>query len=58
MARGPCPLLGEPVLYTLSSYDADAINRRRADAVAHLPEHRAGRDGAQIHVGIGVSELG
>lgn len=52
---GIVPTVGRIVLYTLSSYDADAINKRRANAVQHLPEYRANKDGSQIHVGNGVA---
>jgi len=45
------PTIGKIVLYTLSSQDAAAINRRRADAKEKLPWHHAIRSGAQIHVG-------
>lgn len=42
------PSIGRTVHYTLSEQDADAINRRRADAP--LPSNHP-RDGRQVHVG-------
>jgi hypothetical protein len=44
------------VPYTLNAYDADAINKRRADTMTHLAEHRARADGSQLHVGNGVAK--
>jgi hypothetical protein len=51
----PAPTPGRIVLYTISAEDADAINRRRADARVHLDEHRANSNGVQIHVGNSVA---
>jgi len=45
------PTMGRVVLYTLDKQDADATNKRRADAQAHLQEHRENSNGAQVHVG-------
>ena len=45
------PTIGRIVHYTLGSSDADAINRRRAHAQAHLSEHRENANGVQIYVG-------
>lgn len=50
------PTLGRIVLYTLSDLDAEAINRRRDDAIQHLAEHRDRADGSVIHVGNMASE--
>ena len=47
-------ILGRTVLYTLCQQDADAINKRRTDAAAHLIEHRQDANGVQIHVGNSV----
>lgn len=49
------PSLGRIVHYRLSEEDATAVNRRRHDARMHLPEHRDGATGVQIHVGNPVS---
>ena len=48
------PTIGRIVHYTLSEQDAEQINKRRADSLAHLPEHRANSNGVQIHGGNGV----
>jgi hypothetical protein len=45
------PSIGRIVHYTLSEQDAEAINRRRADARAHLPEHQENANGVQVHTG-------
>lgn len=50
------PTPGRIVLYTLSAQDAEATNKRRADAVAHMEEHRENSNGVQIHVGNDVRE--
>ena len=49
-------ILGRTVLYTLSQQDADAINKRRADAQAHIHEHRDNSSGVQIHFGNSAAE--
>jgi hypothetical protein len=49
------PTVCRIVAYTLTAYDADAINKRRADANTHMTEHRARADGSQVHIGNGVS---
>jgi hypothetical protein len=54
-AQGVVPTIGQLVHYTLDSYDADMINKRRANAMTHLAEHRLRMDGAQLHVGNGVA---
>ena len=53
-AAAVVPTSGRIVGYMLDSYDADAINRRRAAASSNLPEHRDRNDGSQLHVGNGV----
>lgn len=57
------PTVGRIVQYTLTQYDADAINRRRADFQAFLSFHcssshpgQADADGHQAHVGNHVEE--
>jgi len=55
----PTPTIGRIVHYKLSAQDAEAINRRREDAVRTLnPAPGIGRsaDGDQVHVGNRVSE--
>ena len=49
------PTIGRIVLYTLTEYDAIAINRRRADAHAHQTEHQQNATGAVVHTGNVVS---
>jgi hypothetical protein len=49
------PSICRIVRYTLTKQDADAINRRRADASAHLTAHRDRADGSQIHTGNSVA---
>ena len=49
------PTIGRIVLYKLTTSDADAINRRRNHAAAHLAEHRDAATGVQIHVGNGMA---
>jgi hypothetical protein len=47
--------LSQPVLYTLSKYDAEQINRRRKDFIQY--RQHAGQDtGHQAHVGNTVGE--
>jgi hypothetical protein len=50
------PTPGRIVLYTLSKQDADATNKRRADAQGHMQDHRETSNGVQIHVGNQVAE--
>ena len=50
------PTPGRIVLYTLSKQDADAQNKRRADAQKHLQDHRENSNGVQIHVGNSLAE--
>lgn len=52
----PKPVIGAIVRYRLSQQDADATNKRRADAQAHLQDHRENSNGVQIHMGNAVSE--
>jgi hypothetical protein len=52
----PIPTVGRIVQYTLSSMDADMINRRRAAATAHISEHRETNNGVMIHTGNAVAE--
>ena len=49
------PTIGRIVHYTLSEQDAEAINRRRADAMRNMPQHQERADGSQIHVGNSVA---
>ena len=49
------PTPGRIVEYTLNAQDAEAINRRRADAAQNLTKHREDADGSVIHVGNSVS---
>jgi hypothetical protein len=49
------PSVGRIVHYTLNEQDAEAINRRRSHARAHMPEHQANSNGVQVHVGNAVS---
>lgn len=50
------PSIGRIVHYTLSEADAEAINRRRADAARSMADHRQTADGSQVHVGNQVRE--
>ena len=50
------PTIGRIVHYRLGAQDAEAINRRRSHARAHLNEHRDNSNGVQIHVGNDVKE--
>ena len=50
------PTIGSIVLYTLSSQDAEAINRRRDDATKHMDAHRANANGVMVHVGNRVEQ--
>lgn len=50
------PSIGRIVHYKLTASDADAINRRRADAESALSEHRANANGVLVHSGNRVSE--
>ena len=50
------PTPGRIVLYTLSAQDVEATNKRRADAQAHLQDHRENSNGVQIHVGNRLNE--
>lgn len=45
------PTIGRIVHYTLTEQDASQINKRRADAWAHMPEHRNNSNGVAVHVG-------
>lgn len=45
------PTIGRIVHYMLSEQDANAINKRRQDADAHMAKHQDRSDGSQIHVG-------
>lgn len=51
---GRAPALGDIVWYTLTDQDADAINRRRAQATNHFREHHDRADGIQLHTGNAV----
>ena len=48
--------IGRIVHYTLTSYNAEAINKRRADGFAHMSEHRNNSNGVMVHVGNSVNE--
>jgi hypothetical protein len=50
------PTIGRIVHYRLTAQDVEAINRRRAHALAHMNEHRENANGVQIHVGNGTDE--
>lgn len=50
------PSIGRIVRYTLSDQDAEAINRRRADAARNISAHRETADGSQVHIGNTVHE--
>lgn len=50
------PTIGRIVYYTLSADDAEAINRRRADAQARIEAHRTAKTGVQIHWGNHAAE--
>lgn len=50
----PTPTRCRIVQYRLRHSDAEAINRRRADARAHMTEHRENANGVQVHVGNSV----
>lgn len=45
------PTIGRIVHYRLAEQDAQQINKRRADALARMGEHRENSNGAAIHVG-------
>ena len=48
------PSIGRIVHYTLTDADAEAINRRRADTMRNIDEHRQRADGSQVHFGNSV----
>jgi hypothetical protein len=48
------PSIGRIVHYCLSEQDATQINKRRADAAAHMEEHRENSTGVAVHVGNNV----
>lgn len=48
------PTIGRIVHYRLSDQDAAQINKRRADASAHMAEHRENSNGVVVHVGNSV----
>lgn len=50
------PTLGRIVLYKLSAYDADAINRRYQHARDNMNSHRENANGVVVGVGNNVSE--
>jgi hypothetical protein len=45
------PTIGRIVHYQLSEGDAEAINRRRRDALRHMGEHQMNATGVMVHVG-------
>lgn len=49
------PTIGRIVHYRVNEQDAEAINRRREHAKAHLDDHCVNANGVQIHVGNRVS---
>ncbi len=49
------PTIGRIVLYTLTEHDAIAINKRRADAHAHITDHQRHATGVVVHTGNTVS---
>ena len=46
-----CPDFGPDRLFMLAGYQAEQINKRRADAARELDYHRWKKNGAMIHVG-------
>lgn len=50
------PTIGRIVHYRLCEQDANQINKRRADATAHMTEHRETSNGVVVHVGNSVSQ--
>lgn len=50
------PTIGRIVLYKLSKYDVEQINRRRQDAKDKMDWHRLLKTGAMVHIGNTVSE--
>lgn len=50
------PTPGRIVIYCLSAANAEAINRRRADARRMIDWHREHKTGAMVHVGNDVKE--
>lgn len=53
---GPVPTIGRIVHYTLTATDAEAINRRRRDAIEQSIKIGDYRDGVTVHVGNAVEE--
>lgn len=45
------PTIGRIVHYRLSDQDVQQINKRRADAGAHMVEHRENSNGVVVHCG-------
>ena len=45
------PTVGRIVLFTLAAYQAEQINKRRADAARCIDYHRWKSNGAMVHVG-------
>lgn len=50
------PTVGRIVHYRLTAADAEAVNRRRADAFAKIENMRKHRPGFQAHIGNPASE--
>jgi hypothetical protein len=48
------PTLGRIVYFCLAQYQAEEINRRRADARREMDYHRWKKNGAMVHVGNAV----
>lgn len=45
------PTVGRIVLYTLTAYDAESVNKTRSDAQSNLAKHEKASNGVIIHVG-------
>lgn len=48
---GIIPTLGRIVYFTLAAWQAEQINKRRADAARCIHKHAWESDGSQVHVG-------
>lgn len=48
------PTIGRIVIFSLSVFAAEQINRRRADAQAKMEWHREHKTGAMVHIGNSV----
>jgi hypothetical protein len=48
---GIIPTLGRIVYFTLAPWQAEQINKRRADAARCIAKHQWEADGTQVHIG-------